>query len=75
MIVTLTINPSGDASSGVDYVVPDNKLCCQEPSFEPGGGGINISRAIKKLGGESFPCISRVGCLGRWFNNYLTGKG
>jgi hypothetical protein len=29
-------------------------LRCSAPRFEPGGGGINVSRAIKKLGGDSY---------------------
>jgi 6-phosphofructokinase 2 len=28
-------------------------LYCKTPRYEPGGGGVNVSRAIKKLGGES----------------------
>jgi 6-phosphofructokinase 2 len=52
-IITLTMNPAIDKSSSVDHVVAERKLYCTPPLFEPGGGGINVSRAIKKLGGES----------------------
>ena len=75
MIVTLTINPCVDASSSVDHVVPDNKLRCQEPTFEPGGGGINVSRAIKKLGGESFAMYSSGGLLGQMVQQLLDKEG
>lgn len=54
-IVTVTINPCIDKSSSIDRLLPEKKLRCATPKFEPGGGGINISRAIKKLGGESIP--------------------
>jgi 6-phosphofructokinase 2 len=52
-IVTLTVNPAVDKSASVDNVVPEHKLRCDRPRFEPGGGGINVSRAVKKLGGDS----------------------
>ena len=51
-IATLTVNPCVDQSAVVDHVVPDRKLRCREPRYEPGGGGINVARAIRRLGGE-----------------------
>ena len=58
-IVTLTINPALDKISGVKQVIPNQKLRCDSPKHEAGGGGINVSRAIHRLEGESlaiFPC-------------------
>jgi len=58
-IVTLTINPALDKISGISQVVPNKKLRCNMPKHEAGGGGINVSRAIQRLGGNSlaiFPC-------------------
>lgn len=52
-ILTLTMNPSIDKSTGLQKVEPNKKLRCQQPSFTPGGGGINVARAICKLGGEA----------------------
>ena len=52
-IVTLTMNPAIDVSASVDYVTPDHKLRCEAPTYEPGGGGINVARAIRKLGGDA----------------------
>lgn len=52
-IITITVNPATDKSVTADKVVPDDKIRCSEPVYEPGGGGINVSRAIKKLEGES----------------------
>ena len=51
-IVTLTMNPAVDRSAGVKRIEPDKKLRCQEPAFTPGGGGINVARAIHNLSGE-----------------------
>lgn len=54
-IVTITVNPCIDKSSSIERVIPEKKLRCTAPKFEPGGGGINVSRAIQKLGGNSTP--------------------
>jgi 6-phosphofructokinase 2 len=52
-IVTLTLNPALDKSTAVDRLVPDNKLRCAELKMDAGGGGINVSKGIAKLGGNS----------------------
>lgn len=52
-IITLTVNPTIDKSTSVDTVASEIKLRCASPQYEPGGGGINVSRAISKLGGDS----------------------
>lgn len=54
-IITVTVNPCIDKSSSIDRLIPEKKLRCAAPKFEPGGGGINVSRAIQKLGGNSTP--------------------
>lgn len=59
-IVTLTMNPAVDKSAEVDHVGPDKKLRCERPRFEPGGGGVNVSRAAARLGGESL-CLFTAG--------------
>lgn len=59
MIVTITINPAIDKTTVVEKLVPEKKLRCSEITIEAGGGGINVSKAIKKLGGHCmavFPC-------------------
>jgi 6-phosphofructokinase 2 len=64
LIITLTINPAVDKSSRVEHIVPEKKLGCEAPKYEPGGGGINVSRALKRLGTDStaiFPAAGRTG--------------
>lgn len=65
-IVTLTLNPTVDKSTTADHIIPDQKLRCATPKFEPGGGGINVSRALKRLGADSvavFPVGGPTGVL------------
>lgn len=52
-IATLTLNPAIDKSTRVDRVIADDKLRCDVPRREPGGGGLNVSRAVHRLGGRS----------------------
>lgn len=70
-IVTLTVNPTIDKSSRVDTVASEIKLRCDTPSFHPGGGGINVSRAIKKLGGESTAIYTAGGGSGQMLTQLL----
>ena len=70
-IVTFTLNPAVDKSSAVDYVKAEDKLYCDQPVFEPGGGGINVSRAIKKLGGSSLLFYTAGGFTGRKLDRLL----
>ena len=51
-ILTLTLNPTIDLSSSVENVFPEHKLRCGPVRNEPGGGGINVARAIRHLGGQ-----------------------
>ncbi|SKB58945.1 1-phosphofructokinase family hexose kinase [Maribacter arcticus] len=48
-IVTLTVNPALDKSAKVDGLVPNDKLKCHSLKYQPGGGGINITRVLKRL--------------------------
>ena len=75
MIVTLTMNPSIDKSSSVGNVVAERKLYCTVPRFEPGGGGINICRAIKKLGDESLALYTSGGPTGEMLQFLLDQEG
>lgn len=74
-IVTLTLNPTIDSNTNVKQVVPDHKLRCTRPHHEPGGGGLNVSRAIKKLGGESLALVTAGGVNGEWLKTVLDENG
>jgi 6-phosphofructokinase 2 len=74
-IVTLTMNPAVDESTSVPYVLPDRKLRCQAPTYEPGGGGINVARAIQKLGGAALACFPVAGPAGELLKRLLDAEG
>jgi 6-phosphofructokinase 2 len=51
-VVTLTINPALDLSTSVSSVTPVHKLRCAAAQYDPGGGGINVARVIRRMGGD-----------------------
>lgn len=71
VIVTLTFSPCIDKSTTVGALVADKKLVCSAPVLEPGGGGINVARAIAKLGGSAAAIYPSGGYTGRFFNELL----
>jgi 6-phosphofructokinase 2 len=74
-IITITFNPAIDKSTTVESIVPDKKLRCKAPQFQPGGGGINVARALKKLGGEAIAIYPAGGHTGIFFNKMLHDEG
>jgi 6-phosphofructokinase 2 len=70
-IVTITFSPCIDKSTSVPCLIPEKKLKCAAPKLEPGGGGINIARAIKKIGGEAMAIFPSGGYTGKFFNHLL----
>ena len=71
-IVTITFNPALDKSISVDEIIPDKKLMTSTPVCEPGGGGINVARAIKKLGGNAVAIYLAGGYIGKKITELLT---
>ena len=64
-VLTVTLNPALDVSTGADHVRVREKLRCDPPRTEPGGGGINVSRAMKILGGDSTAFVVLGGPTGQ----------
>ena len=71
MIVTLTLNPSVDANASVQHVQPERKMRCSQPLHEPGGGGINVARAIRYLGGNATAIWLKGGANGERLQQLL----
>jgi 6-phosphofructokinase 2 len=70
-IVTVTFNPANDKSTTVPCLYPERKMKCTAPVFEPGGGGINVARAIKKLGGQATAIYLAGGYSGKFLTQLL----
>jgi 6-phosphofructokinase 2 len=75
MILTITMNPAVDKSTSFDKLVPEKKLRCSELVTEAGGGGINVSKAIKKLGGDTLAIFPSGGHNGKIIESHLEKQG
>ncbi|MBM2577116.1 hexose kinase [Jannaschia sp. Os4] len=74
-ILTVTVNPALDLSTEAPAVVPDRKLRCSEPLVHPGGGGVNVSRAIHNLGGRSRALLAFGGPTGQALVDLIRAEG
>ncbi|MDQ8727944.1 1-phosphofructokinase family hexose kinase [Bradyrhizobium sp. LHD-71] len=74
-IVTITLNPSVDISTSVARIAPFSKLRCAPPHYDPGGGGINVARVIKRLGGDVLAVFPIGGATGQLLKRLMHDEG
>jgi 6-phosphofructokinase 2 len=74
-IATLTVNPTVDINTSVGQVVPERKLRCEPPRREPGGGGVNVARAVQRLGGQATAVYLAGGPTGEMLHSLLEDEG
>ena len=74
-IVTLTLNPAIDKTTYTNKIVPEKKLSCTHPIYQPGGGGINVSRALSRLGYITTPIYFAGGYSGSHLQQMLAQEG
>ena len=74
-IVTLTMNPALDIATSTDRVIPTHKLRCSPPRYDPGGGGINVARAVHALGGDAVAIFPVGGPAGEMIHHLLDQEG
>ena len=70
-IVTLTVNPSLDKSTHFKGLIAEQKIRCEKPRYDAGGGGINVSKAIAKLGGKSSCIFTSGGSSGEMLEDLI----
>ena len=62
MIYTVTLNPALDRLIVVDQLVADETIRILSETFDDAGKGIDASRVIRELGGQSV-ALGFVGCI------------
>lgn len=74
-VLTVTLNPALDLSTATASVTPEVKLRCEAPITHPGGGGLNISRAMALMGGHSRALAALGGLTGQRIVQMLADAG
>lgn len=74
-ILTVTLNPALDLATSVAHVQPNVKLRCAPPVVDPGGGGLNVARAISQLGGAGRCFVALGGDVGQSLLHLLQKAG
>ena len=74
-LVTLTFSPCIDKSARVPVLVPEKKLLCSAPTLEPGGGGINVARVLKRLGMKATAIYPSGGYSGKFLDHLMRKEG
>ena len=74
-IVTLTMNPAIDTSVSVERMVTDHKMRCLKTRRDPGGGGINVARTLKRFGAEPLAIFPMGGPSGHTLEHLVAAEG
>ena len=74
-LITLTLNPALDLAADADAVVPTHKIRMHHEHADPGGGGVNVSRVVHELGGDTLAVITTGGASGRVLEEMLDEAG
>lgn len=74
-IVSLTLNPALDKSTSTNKLIPEQKLRCADMRLDAGGGGINVSKGIMKLGGDTVAVFPQSGHNGLIIRSLLENMG
>jgi 6-phosphofructokinase 2 len=74
-IVTLTINPTVDIGLDVESLDPTGKNRATVRGVAPGGGGINVARAVIELGGSALALHTAGAEVGSRLSRLLDEEG
>ncbi|RYG23442.1 MAG: 1-phosphofructokinase family hexose kinase, partial [Chitinophagaceae bacterium] len=70
-IITITFSPSLDKSFSSPQMIEGKKLYCSTPHYDAGGGGINVARALQRLGSPVTAIFPSGGRIGRTLESIL----
>jgi 6-phosphofructokinase 2 len=70
-ILTVTLNPALDVSTSIDRIAPTHKMRCQPAQTHAGGGGINVARVVRRLGGDCLALFPAGGAHGELLHQLL----
>ncbi|MCU1633023.1 MAG: 6-phosphofructokinase [Micrococcaceae bacterium] len=73
-ILTLTVNPALDVSTSTEKVVSLHKMRCGTSRLDPGGGGVNVSRVVQRLGGQTLAVHTAGGPTGEAYRQLIEAE-
>lgn len=74
-VVTITLNPSVDYTAEIDELIPEEKLRVDVTEIEPGGGGVQVARALRRLGADVEAIVTLGGNTGAMLKRLLEAEG
>ena len=74
-IVTLTLNPAIDISSETELVRHTHKTRTYNEAIEPGGGGINVARVLRRLDADVCALFLGGGMTGQVLDDLMSRAG
>ncbi|MFN3219087.1 MAG: 1-phosphofructokinase family hexose kinase [Acidimicrobiales bacterium] len=74
-ILTVTVNPTVDLAFEVDRLDPTGKTRAHTVGVGGGGGGINVARVVRELGGDALSIHTAGQDVGRRLCRLLDGEG
>jgi 6-phosphofructokinase 2 len=74
-VATLTLSPSVDYGISVDKLVAEEKLRADVLQVEPGGGGVQVARALRRLGAQVEAIVAFGGVTGSTLRELLVSEG
>ncbi|QRM28799.1 1-phosphofructokinase family hexose kinase [Microvirga sp. VF16] len=74
-VVTLTLNPAIDGAAEAEEVRPIHKIRTWAERYDPGGGGINVARVVKELGGSALAVYLSGGATGPILDQLVQAAG
>ncbi|MDE1938662.1 MAG: 1-phosphofructokinase family hexose kinase [Alphaproteobacteria bacterium] len=73
-IVTLTMNPAIDMGVSVKHMMTDHKMRCLKTRRDPGGGGINVARCLKRFGADPLAIFPMGGASGHMLERLVAAE-
>jgi 6-phosphofructokinase 2 len=73
-IAVLSLNPALDVTYKIQKLVDDEKIHSFETRFDPGGNGINVGRAFKRLKVKAATCCVLAGKIGTLISDILSDE-
>lgn len=74
-ILTVTLNPAVDMACEAEAVLPTIKIRTTGETHAPGGGGINVAKVVRELGGDGLAVMLAGGATGAHLAELVAAAG